>query len=296
MKDVLLVDGSNLARRNFHGQSLCTSGGIQTGLIYGTINSLLSTQGSLRAADVVVAWDSPTASDWRKELYPAYKAGRAKTDPDYYTQLKYLKELLEAMGVAQVEKDRAEADDLIGALAHNNFADRRVYILSGDHDFYSQIDERVTVIDPFKGEIIPDESGRIPIKNGQKVIHLRPSQVVDYKCLVGDSSDNIPGAPGFGIGAAITFFENNDSIDGLLDGSAVLKGLRSTALNGILMVRPVLEKFRTVVTINLENGRIDTPVRPEKVQAKVDALFSLFEFNQFKVRGEQVFIVGGVNG
>jgi len=294
MKKVLLIDGSNLARRNFHGQNLATSGGIKTGAIYGTINSMISIQGDLRAQEVVVAWDAPGGSQWRKDIFPPYKANRDAPNPEYIEQRDLLQELLTALGVIQVEKDTAEADDIIGSLAKRNYVDCQVYILSGDHDFYSLIEDGIHVISPISGLVAPNPEGKIYIKNGTKIIELYPHQVADYKCLVGDTSDNISGAPGFGIGAAITFFENNDGIDCILDGTVNLSGLRAKPIQGMLNTIPFLKKFKELVTINLDRGAMETPVRPIAEPKKVEALFKYFEFNQFLVRGERIFDIAGV--
>lgn len=293
MKEVLLVDASNLARRNFHGQSLCTSTGVKTGLIYGVINSLISVQGDVQADEVVVVWDMPGSSDWRKAIYPLYKAGRTTPESDYLVQREFLEELLTAMGVAQAGTSLGEADDVIGFLAKEEYADCKVSILSGDHDFYSQIEDRIHVISPISGLVSPGKDGRVPIKNGAKIINLLPNQVVDYKCLVGDASDNIPGAPNFGIGAAITYFSYNNSIQPLIDGTANLKGITSRAAEGLLAVRPMLKTFKKLVTINPEIGKVPTPVRPPVHKAKVEALFNHFEFNQFKVRGDMIYKIAG---
>lgn len=296
MKKVLLVDGSNLARRNFHGQNLSTSSGQKTGAIYGTINSLISVQGDIRAQEVVIAWDAPGSSNFRKEIFPLYKANRDKPEADYVEQREFLQQLLTAMGVVQIEKDTAEADDIIGSLAKKNYKDDKVFILSGDHDFYSLIEDGIHVISPISGMVAPNPEGKIYIKNGAKIIELFPHQVADYKALVGDSSDNIPGAPGFGIGAAITFFENNDGIQNILDGSVNLQGLTKRAIEGMMMTIPMLPKFKELVTIDIERGSVtpDQLVRPEPHARKVEALFTHFEFNQFKVRGERIFDIAGV--
>ena len=296
-KKVLLVDGSNLARRNYHGQNLSTSRGQKTGAIYGTINSLISVQGDIRAQEVIVAWDAPNSSNFRKEIFPLYKANRDKPEADYVEQRGYLQELLKSMGVIQLEKDTAEADDIIGSLAKKNFKDEHVFILSGDHDFYSLIEDGIHVISPISGRVAPNPEGKIYIKNGTKIIELFPHQVADYKALVGDSSDNIPGAPGFGVGAAITFFENNDGIDCVLDGSVNLGGLQNRAIQGLMMTIPMLAKFKELVTIDIERGTIlpEELIRPERHATKVEALFTHFEFNQFKVRGERIFDIAGVD-
>lgn len=294
MKTILLVDMSNLARRNFHGQSLSTSKGVQTGLIYGTINSLLSIQVELKANTVIGVWDEVTSSDWRKALYPAYKANRVTADPEYIIQKERLQDLLNAMGMIQVSSPNAEADDIIGYLSKEHYRGEKVYILSGDKDFYSLVSETIKVISPTGGVIELDPMGKITFKDGTKFISLYPKQVVDYKCLVGDSSDNISGAPGFGIGAAVTFFKHNQGINNILDGSVDLAELRAKAIEGLMMTIPMLEKFRELVTINLDKGKVSIPEPPPIYEKKVDALLALYEFNQFKIRGKYLYNITGV--
>ena len=143
MRKILLVDGSHLARRNYHGQSLVTSSGLKTGLIYGSIASLISIQSALKADLVVFAWDTAGSSSWRKTIYPLYKANRTTPEQDYLNGLVYLKELLASMGVTQIESEHAEADDLIGQMAVTTFSDDDVYILSGDQIGRASCRERV---------------------------------------------------------------------------------------------------------------------------------------------------------
>lgn len=291
MSRLLLIDGSNLARRNFHGQSLATFSGIRTGCIYGSIASLLMITGLYPAEKVVVVWDAPGGSTFRKELYPAYKGGRAVPDPDYIEDSGNLKQLLQAMGVCQIEQEGAEADDIIGYLAHE-FNDE-VIIVSNDKDFYQLISQRIRVWSPHNQEFVPVVNGKVPIKEGAKTIWLYPSQVPDYKAMAGDKSDNIPGAVGFGIGAAITFFESNANIDCLLEGKGNITQLRSSSALALMRAIPVLAMFKKVATINDEAGRVEIPVRPPVHKDLVQGLFEHYEFKQFMAMGERVYSIGG---
>ena len=283
MSRLLLIDGSNLARRNFHGQNLTTFTGIRTGCIYGTIASLLMITGKYPTDKVIVVWDAPGGSSFRKAIYPAYKGGRGPADPDYIEDSGNLKQLLEAMGVIQIEQDGAEADDVIGFLAHDH--DDEVIIVSNDKDFFQLINNRINIWSPHTTDFIPIVNGKIPIKEAGKTIYLYPHQVPDYKALVGDKSDNIPGAQGFGIGAAITFFETNDSIDPLFEGKANLTQLRSASMSAILQALPFLKLFKNVATINDEEGRVTVPTRPKYRTDLVDGLLDHYEFKQFMAMG-----------
>lgn len=293
MSLIRLIDGSNLARRNFHGQNLCTFTGVRTGCIYGSIASMLMIQGLKPADQAIVVWDAPGGSEYRKELYPAYKGGRPQVDPNYVEDRANLEQLLTNMGVTQIAKPGIEADDIIGFLAKGPFADDEVEIVSTDKDFYSLIDPRINVWNPYTQEYIPVVNGKIPIKEQNKTIFLYPHQVPDYKALVGDKSDNIPGASQFGITAAIKYFERNESIDPILEGKAVISHLSGAALTGLMQAIPFIKKFKEIATINLEIGEVEVPKRPPIRQDVVEALFEHYEFKQFEAMGNKVYYLGG---
>lgn len=291
MGRLLLIDGSNLARRNYHGQNLTTFTGIRTGCIYGTIASLIMLTGKYPGDKVYVVWDAPGGSSYRKTLFPAYKGTRGPAEADYIEDSSNLKQLLEAMGVTQIEQDGIEADDIIGYLSHE--AEGEVIIVSNDKDFFQLINQRIKVWSPHIMDFIPYIDGKIPIKEASKIIWLYPHQVPDYKALVGDKSDNIPGAAGFGIGAAITFFESNDSVDSILNGTANLTQLRSASMAAIMRTIPFLKMFKEVATINDEEGRVMIPTRPAIKKEVVQALFDHYELKQFMAMGEKVYSIGG---
>ena len=293
MRKILLVDTSNLARRNYHAQDLKTTTGIQTGLIYGTINSIFSIQKDHGYDKILNVWDLQGCSAFRKALWPLYKANRI-ADPAYAESRLLLEQLLTALGAYQVSKEGVEADDVIGYLTTHTYANDMVYILSTDKDYYSLISERVVVVHPINGPVIPNAQGKVPIKDGVKTIWLRPDQVVGYKMLRGDTSDNISGAPGFGIGAAITYFEHNDSADQLIDGTANIGHLTNRAKDGLKAINTFLPVFKKLVTIQSELGAIPEPVRPTPNKGVVKSLFEMLEFREFEKMGEEVYrLIGG---
>lgn len=291
---VTLVDGSNLARRNFHAQNLTTFSGIRTGLVYGTINSMLMLQGQYPAELVIVVWDSKGGSEFRKKLFPAYKGNRGPVDSEYTEDRDNLEQLLTAMGVCQIAQDGVECDDIIGYLAKEYFATDDVIIVSNDKDFYQLIDERIKIWSPHTNGLVPFESGKVGIKDGTKTIYIRPAQVTDYKALAGDKSDNIPGAVGFGIGAAIDYFAYNDSIEPLFEGKARVSHLRGPAMAGLMRAIPFLKVFKELATINLVAGKVNVPVRPKVREDMVAALFEHYEFKQFQAMGTRVLAIGGI--
>ena len=290
--DVLIIDGDNLARRNYHAQHLSTIDGTETGLIYGVIASLLALQLQHKAPLTVVVWDPPGGSKFRKSIFPLYKASR-QSDPSYVEQKEACQDLLDAMGVLQIIKPGVEADDVMGFLAKRAFAGKRVGVVSNDEDILQLIDEFIQVISPTKGPIVPNRDGKISIEKQGKVIWLRPDQVVSYKAMVGDSSDEYPGIPQFGMAAAIAYFSLNDNVDQLIAMEARVENQSSRVLNNIRISLPLLPKFKTLAEINMTEGEVTLPERPAVHLEKVKALFELYEFAQFSKMGSRVFCIGG---
>jgi DNA polymerase-1 len=291
--NVLLVDANNLAYRNFYAQNLKTSTGQNTGMIYGFINSMLAVVRDINPDTIYYVWDPPGGSKYRLELYRLYKGNRESKGPDFYEEMELLKQLLNAMGCIQIIKQEVETDDVIGYLAVDHFKDHNVVIYSNDKDMLQLVSDRVAVYQPDKGLLNIDPNGKIPIKEQNKTIYIRPDQVPDFKALVGDASDNYPGLPGFGIGAAINYFELNESVQAILDNTARLGNQRSTVLNSILENRGMIPLWRQLATINISEGKVDIPVRQARLEPIVNALFEQLEFNQFRALGDIIYKIGG---
>jgi len=291
--NVLLVDANNLAYRNFYAQNLKTKTGQNTGMVYGFINSMLSAIKEVNADLIYYVWDPPGGSEYRRKLYGLYKGNRESKGPDFFEEMLLLKQLLSALGCTQITKPGVETDDVIGWLAVEHFREHNVVIYSNDKDMLQLMSGRVTIYLSDKGLLQIGADGKIPIKEQNKIIYLRPDQVADYKALVGDPSDNYPGLPGFGIGAAINYFTHNDSVQPLFDGTAKLCNQRSTVLNSIIDNRNMVLLWKKLAMINLEEGVVQVPARPPKIPEIVNALYDQLEFNQFKSLGEIMYKIGG---
>ena len=146
-------------------------------------------------------------------LAPAYKANRPPMPDDLRSQLEIIRDMIHAFGWNIIEWDGAEADDLIAAAAAN-FTDRKVLIVSSDKDISQVIDERVEML-------VPDHDGKGFTRRGiEETIAkfgVKPSAIVDYLALIGDSSDNIPGVEGVGPKTAAALLNQFDSIDDMLE-------------------------------------------------------------------------------
>lgn len=204
MSKLLLVDGSALLHRAYHAYPPLTSKmGEIVGAVYGVTSILYSALESEAPSHVMVAWDLPKPT-FRHKKYVGYKAQRPKADAEMVEQIPLVKEVITAMGIVQIEQEGYEADDIIGTLSAT--ADSRlqmpdtsgavdVVILTGDQDTMQLVNEHVRVLTPAKGANPPVLYGPDEVWNKYGV---HPAQIVDYKALVGDVSDNIPGVAGIG--------------------------------------------------------------------------------------------------
>ena len=193
MSKLLLVDGSALLHRAYHAYPPLTSKtGEVVGAVYGVTSILISALDSEKPSHAMVAWDLPKPT-FRHVKYVGYKAQRPKADAEMVEQIPLVKEMIEAMGIVQVEKEGFEADDIIGTLSKNQDGD--VVILTGDQDTMQLVNDHVRILTPAKGANPPVLYGPDQVFNKYGV---HPGQIVDYKALIGDPSDNIPGVAGVG--------------------------------------------------------------------------------------------------
>lgn len=215
MSKLLLVDGSALLHRAYHAYPpLKTKTGEVVGAVYGVFSILYSALEAQQPSHVMVAWDLPKPT-FRHQMYVGYKAQRPKAELEMVEQIPRVKELIEAMGIVQVEEEGYEADDIIGTLSkkyeirstkletnskNSNSKESQnkqidVVILTGDQDTMQLVSEQVKVLTPAKGQNPPVLYGVDEVFNKYGVT---PEQILDYKALLGDPSDNIPGVAGIG--------------------------------------------------------------------------------------------------
>ncbi len=205
---VVLVDGHHLAYRNYFAlPEMTTSRGEPVQAVYGFLRTLLK----LLREDgdcVIVVFDAPAPS-FRHQAYAEYKAQRAPTPEDFRPQVERIQRAVDLLGLLRLEAPGYEADDVIGTLARRAEAEgMEVRIVTTDRDFYQLVSDRVAVWLP-DGELVTPE--RVFKKYG-----VRPEQWVDYRALVGDPSDNIPGVKGIGAKTAAKLLAEWGSLDRLL--------------------------------------------------------------------------------
>lgn len=203
MKKLLLIDANSIIHRSFHAlPPFATPEGKPSGAIYGIASILLKLWRDERPDYAAALFDRPEPT-FRDEKYAEYKAQRPPAAEELIVQIIEAHKLFEAFGIKTFEKPGYEADDLIATLAEKfkTLPEVQVVILTGDRDTLQMVEGDKLVVQTFnKG--VSDTT----IYNEQAVIEkygIAPKQMVDYKALVGDSSDNIKGVPGVGSKTAL---------------------------------------------------------------------------------------------
>ena len=217
----VLVDGHSLMYRAFHALPPMDADGTPTNAVHGFLSMLFKVFEEQAPQYCVVCFDShgPT---FRNEIYDQYKATRSPMPDELRPQFAVIREILSAMGIGVVSLSGYEADDLIGTLSRQ-LKERavRALILTGDKDDLQLVDDGVSMLFTRKGiteTVLFDPAG---VKD---YFGVSPEQVVDWKALMGDSSDNIPGVPGVGEKTAVKLLQEYGSLDKTLESASHIKG------------------------------------------------------------------------
>ncbi len=207
----LIIDTYSLANRAFFAlPPLTTSQGQPTNAVYGMIMMLLRLLEEAKP-DYFLAASDAGAPTFRHQEYAAYKGQRLKMEDSLRTQIPLIKELFGRLRIPVYEKPGFEADDIIGTFARQAAAaGLKVEIITGDRDAFQLVEPKVTVCYTKRG--ITDVE-RVDEAYLQHRYGLRPAQLIDLKGLMGDSSDNIPGIPGFGEKTALKYIHEFHSIE-----------------------------------------------------------------------------------
>ena len=261
MKRILVIDGNSIINRAFYGvRPLTTKSGKHTNAIFGMINIISKQLQAIKPDYAAVAFDvkHPT---FRHEMYSEYKAGRHATPEELLSQFADAKECLKLMGLKVMELPGYEADDIQGTVAKmaHNYKDMESFILSGDRDLLQLIDDKVTVL-----LVTNSETKKMDAEAFKDEYGIPPSDFVDMKALMGDSSDNIPGVAGIGKKTAETLiqsFGNLNSIYENIDDPSIKKGVREKLISDKenAYLSKTLATINTAAPINkeLEDLRYD---------------------------------------
>ncbi|MBI2626494.1 MAG: hypothetical protein HYW69_02795 [Candidatus Nealsonbacteria bacterium] len=221
-KRLIIIDSNSVIHRAFHAlPPLTAKTGELINAVYGFLLVFLKAVKEFQPDYIAACFDLPQPT-FRHEKYKEYKATRPKTPAELYNQIPIIKEVLGAFGVQVFEKQGFEADDLIGtisALASKTGAE--TIILSGDTDNFQLIDSNTKVYNLRKGvkdTVLYDEK-----LVEEKYQGLKPKQLLDFRALRGDPSDNIPGVRGVGEKTATELLKEFGDLENLYQNLAIIK-------------------------------------------------------------------------
>ncbi len=215
-KTVVLVDGYGLIFRAYHAipPSLATTTGEQTNAVFGFTSMLLDVIKSRDPDYVIIALEG--GHTFRHELFADYKGTRTSMPEDLRQQIGRVTQLIQVLGIPIHQRDRYEADDVIGSLSRSLADDGlRVIVVTGDSDLLQLVDEHVMVVLPGArrfGDVREFDNAGVLERYG-----FGPELVPDYKGLVGDTSDNIPGVPGIGDKTAKSLIERFGPLEEIIE-------------------------------------------------------------------------------
>ena len=291
-KRLLLIDGHSMAYRAFYAlpaENFTTASGQHTNAIYGFATMLLSLLTSEKPTHVAVAFDV-SRKTFRSEIFPEYKANRAKTPDEFRSQMSYLHELVSAFGITQFEVEGYEADDILATIAKRAEKEgAEVFICTGDRDSFQLVNEKTTVLYPKRGV---SDLARMTPEAVQEKYGMSPTQYPDFAALRGDPSDNLPSIPGVGEKTAAKWIVEHGSLQELLSnvdkvGGKVGQSLRDS-IDNVIRNR---ELTQLVSEVPLELS-IDALAWSGVDENLTNPLFDRLEFKTLKDRMKPILLKG----
>src|SRR3989344_2253290 len=212
MKRLVLVDGNALLHRAYHATPpLTTSKGELINAVFGFTSMILKELSDLKPDYMAITWDEKGPT-FRHQAYTQYKATREPTDNNLTSQYKRVHEVIDVLNIPEFSVSGYEADDLIGTLAlqAKKKENLEIIILTGDRDIMQLIDSRIKVLMPRKtlSDVGMYGEEEFVLKYG-----FMPKQIIEYKALAGDASDNIPGVQGIGEVSATKLIQKFENIE-----------------------------------------------------------------------------------
>jgi DNA polymerase I len=216
MPTLVLIDGHSIAYRAFFAlpEDLATTSGQVTNAAYGFTRMLIRLLADHHPDAIAVAWDV-SRQTFRSDEYPDYKANRTTAPDTFKSQLPLIRDVLDSLGVTQIQLEGFEADDVIATVAGKAKAEGwRVLAVTGDRDAFQLVDDDVNVVYTRRGitDVVMADAAWVEERYG-----ITPAQYVEYAALRGDNSDNLPGVPGVGEKTAAKLISSYGNLEGIYD-------------------------------------------------------------------------------
>lgn len=253
MDRLFLIDASGFIYRAYFAiQAMSSSRGEATGALFGFIRSLHKLDDVYKNPPHIVAvFDGPRSKEARLAIYPQYKAHRKKTPDDLIAQMIDAQKFCEMAGIPTLTLEGIEADDTIASVVKamkHKF--QHLFICSADKDFAQLVEDPAIRLLNQQKELEVDEAKVF------ELFHVKPTQIVDYLALCGDTSDNVPGVAGFGPKTVQGLLANYGSIDGMYQHLDAIGGKKKELL--------LQEKENVALYKRLIQLDCDAPVPKEK--------------------------------
>ena len=289
MKKLLLVDGNSIMNRGFYGINIGmkNNDGKSTNALYGFLSILFKNCEDIKPDYLMVAFDSKTGANTRKEMYDGYKKSRHGMPEELAEQMPEIKEILDDMGVTHVELPDFEGDDIIGTTA-KKFAsdDVEVWLLSGDRDLFQLLQKNIKILIP-RTKMGKTETDIYDEKKLKEEYGLTPSGMIELKALMGDSSDEIPGAPGVGPKTATKLLQKFGTINKIykaIDLPENSADFKPKVKQSLLENKELVELSKKLGTIRLDANVTDNIEEfsfKNWKNSKTLADFKYYGFNRF---------------
>jgi DNA polymerase-1 len=272
MSTVCLIDAPGIVYRFYHAiPPLSTSTGIPTNAVYGFTKMLLTYLHDRDPTHVAMCFDLNSRVG-RLAIDPNYKATRTETPSDMGQQMGHIKHICELLGLAVVEYDGWEADDVVGTLTKTSLEQgHQVEIVTADKDFQQLLEPKVVIWDHMKNKWVKEED--VVTKYGLQAYQMR-----DYQALIGDKTDNVPNVPGIGPKTAMALLKDFGSIDNLIANTHLIPkpAVRRAIEDSVKQIYQVFE---------LVSFRKDLPIirdlaRKPLERASLAELFNTLEFSR----------------
>ena len=278
-KKLFLLDAYALIFRAYYAfikNPRVTSKGLNTSAIFGFLLALEEVLRNRKPTHIAVVFDTPTPT-FRHEMFKEYKANRDETPEDIKKAVPYIKKLIEAYKIPVIDYPGFEADDVIGTLARKASEQGfTTYMMTPDKDYAQLVSGNVFMLKPSRSG---NESILWGVEDVQKEFNVQhPAQVIDILALMGDTADNIPGAPGVGPKTAMKLISEYGSIEELFKNTDKLKGKLKEIIENNREQIEMSKKLATIeqnVPVELNETALELEV-PDPAKLKI--LFDELEF------------------
>lgn len=282
----LIVDSNALLHRAFHAlPPLTDKEGRQTGAVYGFFLTLFKAIKDTNPQFIAATFDTPSPT-FRHKKFKEYKAKREKAPDEFYQQIPITKEILSVLNIPVFEKPGFEADDIIATISkkiqkEQVFPKMEIYIVTGDQDTLQLINESTKVYTLGRGikETVVYDKEKVVEKYG-----LLPEQMVDFKALAGDPSDNIPGATGIGRKTAVELLKKFGDIDKIYENLERKRKIKDINPRIIKILKEQKEQvlFSRILAKARDDAEIDFKIKNCKFgkvdEKKIKEVFEKYSF------------------